>query len=108
MSQPGHEVKLMPPQLVRAAETNKNDDRDAEAICEAVARPASAAQPPGSFAARTSTISIFGASASRRGASAMSALAISPARCACRPESAANASNIANAAGPSRKANQTG
>ena len=36
----GHEVKLMPPQFVRAyVKTNKNDARDAEAICEAVRRP---------------------------------------------------------------------
>ena len=36
----GHEVKLMPPQFVKAyVKTNKNDARDAEAICEAVARP---------------------------------------------------------------------
>jgi transposase len=36
----GHEVKLMPAQFVKAyVKTNKNDARDAEAICEAVARP---------------------------------------------------------------------
>jgi transposase len=36
----GHEVKLMPPQFVKAyVKTNKNDARDAEAICEAVRRP---------------------------------------------------------------------
>jgi len=36
----GHEVKLMPPQFVKAyVKTNKNDARDAEAIREAVARP---------------------------------------------------------------------
>ena len=36
----GHQVKLMPPQFVKAyVKTNKNDARDAEAICEAVTRP---------------------------------------------------------------------
>src|SRR5271155_4543833 len=36
----GHEVKLMSPRLVRPYVTsNKNDARDAEAICEAVGRP---------------------------------------------------------------------
>jgi transposase len=36
----GHQVKLMPAQFVKAyVKTNKNDARDAEAICEAVARP---------------------------------------------------------------------
>jgi transposase len=36
----GHAVKLMAPQFVRPyVKTNKNDARDAEAICEAVARP---------------------------------------------------------------------
>jgi transposase len=36
----GHEVKLMPPQFIKPyVKTNKNDARDAEAICEAVARP---------------------------------------------------------------------
>jgi len=36
----GHEVKLMAPQFVKAyVKTNKNDARDAEAICEAVRRP---------------------------------------------------------------------
>ena len=36
----GHTVKLMAPQLVKPyVKTNKNDARDAEAICEAVARP---------------------------------------------------------------------
>jgi transposase len=36
----GHRVKLMPPQFVKAyVKTNKNDARDAEAICEAVTRP---------------------------------------------------------------------
>jgi transposase len=36
----GHEVRLMSPQFVRPyVETNKNDARDAEAICEAVGRP---------------------------------------------------------------------
>src|ERR1700689_2678002 len=36
----GHEVKLMPPQFVKPyVKTNKNDAGDAEAICEAVARP---------------------------------------------------------------------
>jgi transposase len=40
LSKFGHEVKLMPPQFVKAyVKTNKNDARDAEAICEAVARP---------------------------------------------------------------------
>jgi transposase len=40
LSKLGHEVKLMPPQFVKAyVKTNKNDARDAEAICEAVARP---------------------------------------------------------------------
>lgn len=36
----GHQVKLMPAQFVKAyVKTNKNDARDAEAICEAVRRP---------------------------------------------------------------------
>ncbi|HTP84877.1 MAG TPA: IS110 family transposase [Alphaproteobacteria bacterium] len=36
----GHEVKLMPPQYVKAyVKRNKNDEADAEAICEAVRRP---------------------------------------------------------------------
>lgn len=36
----GHEVKLMAPQFVKAyVKTNKNDQADAEAICEAVSRP---------------------------------------------------------------------
>lgn len=36
----GHEVRLMPPQFVRAyVKTNKHDAADAEAICEAVRRP---------------------------------------------------------------------
>jgi transposase len=36
----GHEVRLMPPQYVKPyVKTNKNDARDAEAICEAVQRP---------------------------------------------------------------------
>lgn len=36
----GHTVKLMPPQYVKPyVKTNKNDARDAEAICEAVTRP---------------------------------------------------------------------
>jgi transposase len=36
----GHQVKLMAPQFVRPyVKTNKNDARDAEAICEAVTRP---------------------------------------------------------------------
>ena len=36
----GHEVRLIPPQYVRPfVKTNKNDAADAEAICEAVARP---------------------------------------------------------------------
>ncbi len=36
----GHSVKLMAPQFVKPyVKTNKNDAADAEAICEAVARP---------------------------------------------------------------------
>ena len=36
----GHQVKLMPPAYVKAyVKRNKNDAADAEAICEAVARP---------------------------------------------------------------------
>src|SRR5579864_1626515 len=36
----GHEVRLMPPQYVKAyVKRNKNDAADAQAICEAVARP---------------------------------------------------------------------
>jgi transposase len=36
----GHEVRLMPPQYVKAyVKRNKNDAADAEAICEAVKRP---------------------------------------------------------------------
>lgn len=37
----GHDVRLMPPQLVRPyVKTNKNDAADAEVCCEAVQRPA--------------------------------------------------------------------
>lgn len=36
----GHQVRLMPPEFVKPyVKSNKNDMRDAEAICEAVARP---------------------------------------------------------------------
>jgi transposase len=36
----GHEVKLMNPQFVKPyVKSNKNDSQDAQAICEAVARP---------------------------------------------------------------------
>ena len=39
-SELGHTVKLMAPQFVKPyVKTNKNDARDAEAICEAVGRP---------------------------------------------------------------------
>ncbi|MDB6042728.1 MAG: family transposase [Gammaproteobacteria bacterium] len=40
LSELGHTVKLMAPQFVKSyVKTNRNDARDAEAICEAVARP---------------------------------------------------------------------
>ena len=40
ISKLGHEVKLMAPQFVKPyVKTNKNDEADAEAICEAVTRP---------------------------------------------------------------------
>ena len=40
ISKLGHEVKLMAPQFVKPyVKTNKNDEADAEAICEAVSRP---------------------------------------------------------------------
>lgn len=40
LSELGHTVKLMAPQFVKPyVKSNKNDARDAEAICEAVARP---------------------------------------------------------------------
>jgi len=40
ISKLGHEVKLMAPQFVKPyVKTNKNDQADAEAICEAVSRP---------------------------------------------------------------------
>src|SRR5690606_8727202 len=40
LSKLGHTVKLMPPQHVKAyVKSQKNDQRDAEAICEAVSRP---------------------------------------------------------------------
>lgn len=40
LSSLGHTVKLMPPQYVKSyVKTNKNDEIDAEAICEAVSRP---------------------------------------------------------------------
>lgn len=40
LAQLGHTVKLMAPQFVKPyVKTNKNDARDAEAICEAVSRP---------------------------------------------------------------------
>src|SRR5256885_14454752 len=36
----GHEVKLLPPQYVKAyVKRSKNDRADAEAICEAMSRP---------------------------------------------------------------------
>lgn len=39
MSRHGHEVRLMAPQFVKGyVKSNKNDDNDAEAICEAVGR----------------------------------------------------------------------
>ncbi len=40
IAQLGHQVRLMSPQFVRPyVKSNKNDARDAEAICEAVGRP---------------------------------------------------------------------
>lgn len=40
LTEMGHTVRLMPPQYVKPyVKTNKNDARDAEAICEAVTRP---------------------------------------------------------------------
>jgi transposase len=40
LQQLGHTVKLISPQFVKPyVKGNKNDSRDAEAICEAVARP---------------------------------------------------------------------
>src|SRR5213082_1828148 len=40
ISRYGHEVRLMPPAYVKPyVKRNKNDGRDAEAICEAVSRP---------------------------------------------------------------------
>ena len=40
ISRHGHEVKLMPPAYVKPyVKRNKNDGRDAEAICEAMSRP---------------------------------------------------------------------
>jgi transposase len=40
ISKLGHEVKLMAPQFVKPyVKTNKNDQADAKAICEAVGRP---------------------------------------------------------------------
>lgn len=40
LSRGGHEVRLMAPQFVKPyVKSNKNDARDAEAICEAVGRP---------------------------------------------------------------------
>jgi transposase len=40
LSELGHEVRLMPPQYVKAyVKRNKNDAADAAAICEAVKRP---------------------------------------------------------------------
>ncbi len=40
ISKLGHEVKLMAPQFVKPyVKTNKNDQADSEAICEAVSRP---------------------------------------------------------------------
>src|SRR5207253_3000171 len=79
-------------------------------VCDGRPRKPSSApdQPAGSFAAKTSTISILGVSANNRGASAIRVRAMSPARCAWRAASPANASNIANVAGPMRSANQTG
>src|SRR5215475_6094725 len=59
----------------------------------------------GSFAARTSTRWIAGASANRSEACAISAAAIGPAKCACRPDSSGNASKMPNVDGPIRRAN---
>ena len=40
LQQLGHTVKLISPQFVKPyVKGNKNDSRDAEAICEAVSRP---------------------------------------------------------------------
>src|ERR1700736_4709836 len=40
LAQLGHQVKLIAPQLVKPYVTrNKNDGRDAEALCEAMSRP---------------------------------------------------------------------
>ena len=40
LSELGHDVRLMPPQYVKAyVKRNKNDAADAEAICEAMSRP---------------------------------------------------------------------
>ena len=40
ISKLGHDVKLMAPQFVKPyIKTNKNDEKDAEGICEAVGRP---------------------------------------------------------------------
>lgn len=40
MKKLGHEVRLMSPQYVKPyVKTNKNDDNDAEGVCEAVGRP---------------------------------------------------------------------
>ena len=46
ISEYGHTTKLMAPQFVKPyVKTNKNDAADAEAICEAVARPSTALYP---------------------------------------------------------------
>lgn len=43
----GHSVRLMAPQFVKPfVKSNKNDANDAEAICEAVARPSMRFVPP--------------------------------------------------------------
>lgn len=50
----GHEVRLMPPGYVKAyVKRNKNDGRDAEAICEALSRPTMRFVPVKSVAQQT-------------------------------------------------------
>src|SRR5580698_3278292 len=51
LSRSGHTVKLMAPQFVKPyVKSNKNDANDAEAICEAVARPSMRFVPQKSIA----------------------------------------------------------
>src|SRR6266478_7918798 len=105
-SSPGHRGRSRTFRTIKRCPPGPNHDLAEPSVAvsagayenERPRRPSSAPdQPAGSFAAKTSTISILGVSANNRGASAIRVRAMSPARCAWRAASPANASNIANA-----------